>query len=320
MRNVKTAYGTMTAEKTVNNQYSSTYTVTAPCGTFIGTVDVWSGVNNKKTYEPNPACGGRAYMTRKTLADACNVLASAFYAVERIVAQERAEIEAQEAEQIAAEQVASEQAQELAQSTSESVQFDHVTAEKEGRFYDIFERETGANLGFVETCNGVFYTYGRAFATLEKAAKFLAKQVLEAIQTEYENGQALSDLQAQTECEAYCARAFDEELEREQATRQMHEQMPVYAPKKIILGLPDGTAKIVHNTGETELIPARKVCRVCGGEARDSTALVHDFLNEPPSVVFGQDKLATRRAVCLKCKECGHSWQEGRQTESQAEN
>jgi hypothetical protein len=256
-RKVKTAYGTMSAEKTVNNQYNTTYTVAAPCGTFIGTVEAWTSVNDKKIYTPDPACGGRVYTTCKTLSEACTRLASAFYKAQRQAqeAAEIAEIEAQDADQIAAEQVAAEQ--ELAPETAPAQA--EYTAVKAGRFHDIFEAKTGANLGCVEATNGVFRACGRAFSTLEKAANYLAKQVQEARQIEYENGSALADLQAQTECEAYCARAFEEELEREQATRQMYEQAPAYAPKKVVLGRADGTAKIVLDTGESIFIPAQKL-------------------------------------------------------------
>jgi hypothetical protein len=260
MRNVKTTYGIMSAEKSTLNQYATRYTVTTPCGTFIGTVDVWKGISDKPSYDPKTA-DGREFMSRRTLAEACTALAGTFYTAaraERIAAQEQAEIEAQEADQIAAETVAAEQAQELAQAPAESVQFEQVTATKAGRFYDLIETSTGTSLGFVEASNGAFRAQGRAFATLEKAANYLAKQVLAARQIEYENGQALSDLQAQTECEAYCARAFEEEQEREQALRQMYEQMPTYTPKKFVLGRVDGTAKIVLDTGEVRLIPAQK--------------------------------------------------------------
>lgn len=271
MRNVKTAYGTMSAENTKLNQYASRYTVTAPCGTFIGTVDVWENLSNKKSYDPILPNGSQ-YASRRTLAEACSALAIAFYSAQSAAQmaadaqakmeakeeQERAEIGAQEQDEIAAEQVALEQAQELAQAPAESVQFEQIQAVKAGRFYDIFELATGTNLGFIEASNGVFYTYGRAFGTLEKAANYLAKQVLEVLQIEHENGQALSDLQAQTDHDIYCAREYEQELEREKAARQMYEQAPIYTPKKIILGLADGTAKIVLDTGETRLIPAIK--------------------------------------------------------------
>lgn len=244
----------MSAEKTVNDKWSSTYTVAAPCGTFIGTVDVWCGVNDKKSYTPNPVCGTPQFITSKTLSDACTRLASAFYKAQT-QAPDPAEIEAQEADAIAAEQVAAEQ--ELAPETVPAQA--EYKAVKAGRYYDIFEAKTGTNLGCVEATSGVFRACGRAFSTLEKAANHLLKQAQEARQIEYENGHALADLQAQTECEAYCARAFEEELERERATRQMYEQAPAYAAKKVVLGRADGTAKIVLDTGETVLIPAQKL-------------------------------------------------------------
>jgi hypothetical protein len=215
-------------------------------------------------------------------------MAKAFY-IANAQAPAPAEIEAQDADAIAAEQVAAEQevrtsiAAKLAE--LRNPKFDNVysataseiraaeqelapetapaqaeyTAVKAGRFHDIFETATGKNLGFVEATNGTFRASGRAFSTLEKAANYLVKQVQEARQTEHENGSALADLQAQTECEAYCARAFEEELEREQATRQMYEQAPAYAPKKVVLGRADGTAKIVLDTGESIFIPAQKL-------------------------------------------------------------
>jgi hypothetical protein len=53
----------MSAEKTVNDKWSSTYTVAAPCGTFIGTVDVWCGPclqsTTKKATPPTPYAARR---------------------------------------------------------------------------------------------------------------------------------------------------------------------------------------------------------------------------------------------------------------------
>lgn len=192
----------------------------------------------------------------------------------------------------------------------------------------------GKTVAYAEKRAGIWRVYGRSFLTIQRAAAYVAKTyepapepaeieaqqddelAAEQVQNEYEIGSHLADEQAQNEHDTYCAMQYEQELEREQATRQMYEQAPTYTPKKIILGLPDGTAKIVLITGENELIPARKICRVCGGEAKDSTALVHDSIKTGTHNIYQQDKLATRRAVCLKCKECGHSWKEGKQAEN----
>ena len=160
-REVKTAYGVMTAEKTAKG-----YTVTAPCGTHIGEVEVYKCVKGNQ-YESLPASGGaRAFSTLK---EACNYLASVQWTAAREA--EKAEIEAAAADAQAAEQVAAE---------------------------------------------SIEYTI-----------------------------------------------AFES---------------------------------------------AQDACRVCGGASKDGEALVHDYLCDNTNNIAQQDKLATRRATCKKCGECGHSW------------
>lgn len=54
-------------------------------------------------------------------------------------------------------------------------------------------------------------------------------------------------------------------------------------------------------------VTKKRICRDCGTIAKPSTGLVN-FHYIRKSFLRGEVEFETKRVKCLKCPECGHSW------------
>lgn len=308
-REVKTAYGVMTAEKTANG-----YTVTAPCGTHIGEVEYIEMVVGKMYYARPTRGGGR---TMKSLKEACTHLMGEFLGA-KIAEQRRAEsaarIDALEAQWKAEIEAADADAQAV----------ERVAAEAPADLTEIVEAAGGKVQDFCEFTSEVKFTIdGVTFELTNSGSRYRARAVQCAnyattLYCNHQDQSTESNLQGgQTPqgCLDFIAKTIAKYGNKAQLSTI--EQVAAEITECTMTVESSAPAKYKHTVCEVSngvfehtmfIENTQDACRVCGGASKDGEALVHDYLCDGTNDIAQQDKLATRRAACKKCAECGHSW------------